>query len=98
MEAQNRTNLYNEIKDYTEEQLLSGIALAVMHRLYCKDMLAEAQKLHNDSIRVAKAREKSSAENLEKWKCALEYALEIEHVYKELMMEKKIIKMGSEVA
>ena len=33
---------YNEIKDYTDGQLLSGIALAVMHRLYCNDMLKEA--------------------------------------------------------
>ena len=33
---------YNELKDYTDGQLLSGIALAVMHRLYCKDMFKEA--------------------------------------------------------
>ena len=97
MKAQDRTNIYNEIKDYTEEELLSGIALVVMHRIYCKDMLDAAQKLHNDSIKTAKALKESSAENLEKWKCALEHALEIEHVYKDLMIEKHIIKMGSEV-
>lgn len=98
MKISDYNNLYNEIKDYTKEQLLSGIALAVMHRIYCKDMLNAAQKLYNDSMKAAKALEESSAENLEKWKCALEHALEIEHVYKDLMIEKDIIKIGSEVA
>lgn len=98
MKTQEKTNLYNEIKDYTDGQLLSGLALAVMHRIYCKDMLNAAQKLYDDSIEAAKALEESSNENLKKWKFATAYASEIEHVYKEMLIERNVIKMGSEVA
>lgn len=97
MKTNDYNELYNEIKDYTDEQLLGGIALAVMHRIYCKDMLAEAIKIQDNYKQIAKSLTETSAEDVQKCKCALEYALEIEHAYKELLLERGVIKMGSDV-
>ena len=97
MEAQNKTNLYNELKDYTDGQLLSGIALAVMHRLYCKDMFKEALDKYSEYREAPELCPEEVKFDYEKWKFAVEHASEIEHAYKEMLIERNIIKMGSEV-
>ena len=97
MEAQNKTNLYNEIKDYTDGQLLSGIALAVMHRLYCKDMFKEALDKYIEYREAPELCPETIKNDYNKWKFAVEHASEIEHAYKELLIERGVIKMGSEV-
>ena len=97
MEAQNKTNLYNELKDYTDGQLLSGIALAVMHRLYCKDMFKEALDKYIEYREAPELCPETIKNDYEKWKFAVEHAYEIEHAYKEMLIERNIIKMGSEV-
>ena len=97
MEAQNKTNLYNELKDYTDGQLLSGIALAVMHRLYCKDMFKEALDKYIEYREAPELCPETIKNDYEKWKFAVEHASEIEHAYKEMLIESNIIKMGSEV-
>ena len=93
---------YNELKDYTDGQLLSGIALAVMHRLYCKDMFKEATDKYEQykdlpELAVANNVPETIKHEYNKWKFAVEHASEIEHAYKEMLIERNIIKMGSEV-
>ena len=97
MEAQNKTNLYNELKDYTDGQLLSGIALAVMHRLYCNDMLKEALDKYIEYREAPELCPEEVKFDYEKWKFAVEHASEIEQAYKEMLIERNIIKMSSEV-
>ena len=97
MKAQNKTNLYNEIKDYTDGQLLSGIALTVMHRLYCNDMLKEATDKYEQYKDAHELCPETIKNDYNKWKFAVEHASEIEHAYKELLIERGVIKMGSEV-
>ena len=97
METQNKTNLYNEIKDYTDGQLLSGIALTVMHRLYCNDMLKEATNKYEQYKDVPELCPETIKNDYMKWKFAVEHASEIEHAYKEMLIDRGIVKMGSEV-
>ena len=97
METQNKTNLYNEIKDYTDGQLLSGIALTVMHRLYCNDMLKEATNKYEQYKDVPELCPETIKNDYMKWKFAVKHASEIEHAYKEMLIDRGIVKMGSEV-
>lgn len=89
-------DLLNEIKDYTNEQLLSGISLAVMHRIYCKDRFIEAQ---NNCFKYKEApglMPQSFKDDFYKWKTALSHAQQIEQAYKQILIERGVIKMSSE--
>ncbi len=88
---------YNELKDYTDGQLLSGIALAVMHRLYCKDMFKEALDKYIEYKDAPELCSETIKNDYNKWKFAVKHASEIEAAYKEMLIDRGIIKMGSEV-
>lgn len=89
--------LYNEIKDYTDKQLLGGLALSVMHRIYCKDMLGEARSEYL-KYKVDVFCPQCVIDDYNKWMYALKNAIDIEHLYKDMLIERDIIKMSSEVA
>lgn len=88
---------YNELKDYTDGQLLSGIALTVMHRLYCNDMLKEATDKYEQYKDAPELCSETIKNDYNKWKFAVKHASEIEAAYKEMLIDRGIIKMSSEV-
>lgn len=92
-----KEDLLNEIKDYTDKQLLGGLALSVMHRIYCKDMLNEARSEYLKYKEVPEFCPQCVIDDHNKWMCALEHAIDIEHLYKDMLIERDIIKMSSEV-
>ena len=77
--------------------MLSGIALAVMHRLYCKDMFKEALDKYEQYKDVPELCPETIKNDYNKWKFAVKHASEIEAAYKEMLIDRGIVKMGSEV-
>ena len=87
--------MFDEIKEYTNEQLLGGLALAVMNRLECNDIYVELKKEvewfeKNDDVRPIVVGE------FEKAYYALKYAHELEAAYVNLLKERGCLKMSSE--